>query len=134
MRAFELVAAALPGATGPTSASPAARTAPPIHVFMRALPGPTHQPRKTGPRLAGPSHLAQKQLVLPAVPVAMMVPMITPVAVGAPMGVAPVHFGGGVLGVILHRGGAPGAGPRPLLGAPGWGGPGQQSAHRREAH
>src|SRR5258707_14295175 len=112
MPAFELVAAALPGATGPTSASPAARTAPPIHVFMRALPGPTHQPRRTGPPLAGPSHLAHKQLVLPAAPVAMMVPMITPVAGGAPMVGAAVHFGGDVLCVHLHRGGAPRAGPR----------------------
>src|SRR5712672_1888932 len=90
MRAFELVAAALPGATGPTSASPAARTAPPIHVFMRALPGPTHQPRRTGPPLAGPSHLAHKQLVLPAAPVAMMVPLIAPVAVVAATTVARV--------------------------------------------
>src|SRR6266481_2847204 len=102
MAAFELVAAALPGATGPTSARPAARTAPPIHVFMRALPGRTHQPRKTGPPLAGPSQLAHKQLVLPTAPVAVVAPMV----------VAPVHLGGDVLSVILHRGGAAGTGQR----------------------
>src|SRR5882757_5654873 len=129
MPAFELVAAALPGATGPTSASPAARTAPPIHVFMRALPGPTHQPRKTGPPLAGPSQLAQKQLVLPAVLVAMMMPMITPVTVIAPMVMAPVHLGGDVLGVILHRGGGAGTGQRQCLGALGWSGQDQQRAN-----
>src|SRR6266704_2971140 len=78
MRAFELVAAAPAGATGPTSARAAARTAPAIqvfmqsksscnpclhanHVFMRALPGRSRQPRKAGPRLAGLSQLTRTQ-------------------------------------------------------------------------
>src|SRR5712691_1655950 len=37
MPAFELAAAELASATGTTSARPAARTAPPIHVFMRTM-------------------------------------------------------------------------------------------------
>src|ERR1700704_3262641 len=37
MPAFELVAAAPAGATGPTSARAAARTAPAIHVFMQSM-------------------------------------------------------------------------------------------------
>src|SRR5882672_7452606 len=57
MPAFELVAAALPIAAGANSARPAAITAPPIHVFMRALPRQAQQPCKTGPQLAGPSQL-----------------------------------------------------------------------------
>ena len=62
--------------------------------------------------------LTRERLVLPAGPVAMMMPMITPVAVVMPMiapvavvmVVAPVHLGGDVLGVILHRGGGAGTG------------------------
>jgi hypothetical protein len=63
--------------------------------------------------------LTHRQLILPVVPVAMMMPMITPVAVVAPMVVtpvvmvvAPVHLGSDVLGVIPHRGGAAGTGQR----------------------
>src|SRR6266851_3652005 len=67
MPAFGLVAAALAITTGPTSARPAARTAPPIHVFMRTMSscerssGRAHQPRKTGPRLADLSQLTHTQ-------------------------------------------------------------------------
>ena len=65
----------------------------------------------------------------------MMMPMITPVAVVAPMVVAPVvmvapvHLGGDVLGVILHRGGATGTGQRQCLGALGWSSQDQQRAN-----
>src|SRR6266705_5971531 len=72
MPAFELVTAAPAGATGPTSARAATRTAPAIHVFMRtmsscepvfmrALPGRSRQPRKAGPRLASLSQLTCTQ-------------------------------------------------------------------------
>ncbi len=80
--------------------------------------------------------LAHRPLVLPAVPVAMMMAMITPMAVVAPMVVAPVmvvmapmHLGGDVLGVILHRGGATGTGQRQCLGALGWSSQDQQRAN-----
>src|SRR3977135_3186094 len=154
MPAVELVAAAPAGATGPTSARAAARTAPAIHVFMQsmsscnpclhanhvfmgALPGRSRQPRKAGPRLwACLNSLAHKRPVLPAVPVAMMMPMITPVAMVAPMVMAPVmvvmapmHLGGDVLGVILHRGGATGTGQRQCLGALGWSSQDQKRAN-----
>src|SRR5712691_12714464 len=120
MPAFELAAAELASATGTTSARPAARTAPPIHVFMRTMSSCeqclhasappdgliSHARQARGLRACHHS-LAHRQLVLPVVPVAMMMPMIAPVVV-----VAPVHLGGDVLGVILHRGGAAGTGQR----------------------
>src|SRR6266702_8588470 len=67
MPAFELAAAEIAGATGPTSARAAARTAPAIQVFMRTMsscersPGRSRQPRKTGPRLASLSQLTRTQ-------------------------------------------------------------------------
>src|SRR5882724_2201070 len=106
MRAFELVAAAPAGAT---SARAAARTAPPIHVFMRTMSSCERSPdglishaRQARGLRACLNSRAHKRPVLPAAPVAMMMAMITPVAM-VPMVVAPVHLGGDVLGVILHR-------------------------------
>jgi len=96
-----------------------------IHVFMRTMSSCERSPddlvshaRQARGLRACLNSLAHKRPVLPAVPVAMMMPMITPVAMVAPMVVAPVvmvapvHLGGDVLGVILHRGGAAGTGQR----------------------
>src|SRR6266581_1090905 len=142
MPAFELVTAAPAGATGPTSAGAATRTAPAIHVFMRTMSSCERSPddlvshaRQARGLRACLNSLAHKRPVLPAVPVAMMMAMITPVAMVAPMVVAPVvmvapvHLGGDVLGVILHRGGATGTGQRQCLGALGWSSQDQQRAN-----
>jgi hypothetical protein len=114
-----------------------------IHVFMRTMSScerspddlVSHAKQARGLR-ACLNSLAHKRPVLPAVPVTMMMPMITPVAMVAPMVMAPVmvvmapmHLGGDVLGVILHRGGATGTGQRQCLGALGWSSQDQQRAN-----
>src|SRR6267154_1883557 len=139
MRAFELAAAEIAGATGPTNARAAARMAPAIQVFMRTMSScepclhvsappddlVSHARQARGLR-ACLNSLAQKRPVLPVVPVAMMMAMITTVA---PMVVVPVHLGGDVLAVILHRRGAAGTGQRQCLGALGRSSQDQQRAN-----